>query len=440
MSQGCIERYKEKGFHISFTIVIIILLMVLTSGTVSANPVSYDHLGDTFFDNIILIFLLNLPLDALVLAYVLDKHYYSRCLFNSHRLHRYLDLVSSPFKSQINSGTSIESHPHPPPRLMQRFSILTIGITLVGTFVDYTFREYITPFEFIHVFEDMLTGSSITVKYVLVILLVLALISLSVFLSYLFGIRFDPKKALNASYHFFLLNVISWTILSIYTIQLGDNIGWPIPNGWIILPVLFTNIVVIIFLLQAYQHYLMITSDHLEHTQQTIPPPSDRTIPTPTMRKSTAVCVVWIFLTAYALVAIADDNWWEVPEEERRYELFNIAADIYGDDEGNYVVEIVKVDPDAIIHKDITYEILDGNGTVVDDLHGSLESIYNTTNGSDLIYFEEYDGNVKLSAGDSFHIRSEANAGMVKPGYALILRERYDNDVLNAFEEPFILP
>lgn len=441
MGQGNAKGRSRAGLHFSLSIEFVILSILTVCGTVSANPVSLDSLGDTFYDNLILIFLLNLPLDALVFAYVLDKHFFSGFLFNPKKKSQSSERSSHPTSSKPSSASSDGPTSPVPSNIVMRFTIITVIIAVFGSIVDYTFRTYISPPEFIFVFMDLFSGSSTELEYPLIIIFVLLLISLSVFISYLVGIRFDRKKALDASVYFMLLNIVSWTILSLYVILLGVNIGTPIPNGWIVLPVLLINIGAILSLLQAYQRYLILARVTTlvpaeQPAVESFPPLNTHR----SMVKPTAVCIVWVLITTYALVAIAGDSWWDFfQEEEPRYELFYIGADIHQDDEGNYVVEIHKVDPDAITHRDIKYEILDGNGSVVVGLQGSLESIFNSSNPSGPISFEEYDHNGRLSAGDSFHILSEANGGRVKPGYALIIRERYDNKVLNAFDEPFIL-
>jgi len=285
-------------------------------------------------------------------------------------------------------------------------------------------------------------GSSPDWEYPIMIGLALLLISVSVFLSYVVGIRKNRKAALDATYHFIFLNILSWTLLSVYVNILDESVGSPIPNGWIVLPVFVINILVITTLLLVYRRYLMLLGDpHTTPSQKSSPSLSPTVSIKPTFTFATIICILWIAVTAYTLVAIAGEDWFEPHEEEPWYDHYHIGAVVTKDAEGDYVVTIEKVDPDAIKISDLHYRILDENGAVVDGMYGNLENISTSSSASaGSISFLDKDDDGKLSAGDRFHILSVSNEGEAKPGYQLVIKPSGSREILNAFDEPFELP
>ena len=112
-----------------------------------------------------------------------------------------------------------------------------------------------------------------------------------------------------------------------------------------------------------------------------------------------------------------------------------VTAECYQTTEGDYAIEVIEVDPDAVCALQVNYKIVDENGDVLSGEERSARFIY----GVDLAFqgsssfpnTEDHEGNVsfmdmdvdgKISAGDHFTVRSVGNGGIAWVGYEFILK------------------
>ena len=113
----------------------------------------------------------------------------------------------------------------------------------------------------------------------------------------------------------------------------------------------------------------------------------------------------------------------------------------YRSQNGDFIVEVEKVDPDAVSVISVNYILLDTRSSAVPGVQGSVKDIYCI----DYYYepsgrpegwvfnvsFIDTDLDAKLSAGDYFVVRHVDNRGQAEEGYILLLKSEVTGDKMN---------
>jgi len=110
---------------------------------------------------------------------------------------------------------------------------------------------------------------------------------------------------------------------------------------------------------------------------------------------------------------------------------------------GDYVIEITEVEPDAVCAFHVNYIIEDDHGNALPGAQGTVRSIYEVDltfqipkdytgprNHEGNVSFVDNDVDGKISHGDIFVVRSVENGGIARKGYQFILIFTVSHDVI----------
>ena len=112
-----------------------------------------------------------------------------------------------------------------------------------------------------------------------------------------------------------------------------------------------------------------------------------------------------------------------------------ITAECYLSTNGNYVIEVVDISPDAVAVYNNYYILVDNTGRAVPGEQGDVREIYcldldfqrlegslHSNDQNFNISFIDLDADGRISSHDLFVIRSEENGGVARNGYQLVLK------------------
>lgn len=128
-------------------------------------------------------------------------------------------------------------------------------------------------------------------------------------------------------------------------------------------------------------------------------------------------------------------------ESDKQYPTINAISS--QTDNGDFVIEITEVEPDAVCALHVDYRIEDDHGDPVPGVQGRVRSIYEvdltfqipedwtgTLDREGNVSFVDKDVDGKICHGDVFVVKSVENGGVAKKGYQFILIFTVSHDVI----------
>ena len=370
--------------HYSFIPLAIIITISSLGITVAGNPIPYTTMGDTFYSNIIYIFLLNIPLDAIVLYVSLRQIYLKKIHLDRNE--------------QLNASTYFTKD-----NLLRKFLLPLYFIVLTGSIIDSLLADEVYDLGFY-----FFTG--------------LFIISLSVFMIFLIFIDKKITYALRVSFNFLLLNFFGWIILENYLSEVKSNYDSSVSNDYIFYPILFLNVIMIVIFVRYYHSYV-----HSVRKQII----KGYLIPFHSIFLSLVIVAYLTSLTYVGLMVYGNETY--------GYETTTptIGAVCEVDDNGDFIIRILKVDPggypDNLWY--MSYYLVDRNRTIVHDIKGNVIDIHdlNFTHTNVNLSYKDADDDRRLSEGDFFMIKSVENGGVANTDHAFLLRHDLTGDRMNGW-------
>lgn len=172
----------------------------------------------------------------------------------------------------------------------------------------------------------------------------------------------------------------------------------------------------------------------MEEIKGVIPREMEQLKPTEMIKESSKMFIAFFIGIIIILVAAAVLYTWALSFIRSDKQYPKVTGECYQSANGDYVINVTELDPDAVCVLRVSYIIVDDHGKALPGAQGSVRDIY----GVDLSFqgssdlkstgyrrgnesFVDNDADGNISPGDQFVVRSAENGGVAVEGYEFIL-------------------
>ena len=376
----------------------LLIIISFTLPLVSANPWAYKSNKESFHRNLLFIFFLNLPLNSLVLFVLLDKHVLDGYFMGSKKKRTVEneggDLAEvDALVSKLNWNN-----------LLKKFVLPSLLITSAGTFIDY-YLVFLTP-------EFLFIGFGVLF---LINALALCLIYYSVYGSVYYLVKKDKGIAKDCGKMFVLFNIFWWTMMVLILLSFGNISLESVKSSVFFAQLLVTTGVILLFMLLTFRLP--------KHRTRSTRKPLFTARRTNTRMESQAI-LLGLFLCFLLLWTSILPNYYHVEILPTYFHVEDgypggtprAGVRVLGNSTVNYEFKIIDIDTEIELN-DTKFYLKDAAGKTVEK--GEVWDVLglNISEPSVNISFNDIDGDLQISSGDHFDIKSWENGGLARDEY-----------------------